>query len=76
MIAEELMARIGRLALQVEEGRRPPQTADQLHDAMDDLNAALGLPPLTANRQALLERVEAVLRTLESCGTDRPTDRC
>lgn len=76
MGAEELMARIGRLALDVEEGRRPPHTAERLHDAMDDLNEALGLPTLNANRQVLLDRVEALLRTLEPCGTDRPTDRC
>ena len=65
MVADELLERIGRMALDLEEGRRPAQTAIQIHIALDDLHEALTLPPRDDRRQAILARVSSLLESLD-----------
>ena len=65
MVADELLERIGRMALDLEEGRRPAQTANQIHIALDDLHEALTRPPRDDRRQAILARVSSLLESLD-----------
>ena len=65
MVANELLERIGRMALDLEEGRRPAQTANQIHIALDDLHEALTLPPRDDRRRAILARVSSLLESLD-----------
>ena len=65
VITNDLLERIGQVALEIEEGCRPPPTADQIHLALSELNRAIRLPPRDAQRAKILNRVAALLRTLD-----------
>ena len=65
MATDELLERIGRVALDLEEGRRPSHTADQIHIALDELHHALTLSPRDDRRQAILARVSSLLESLD-----------
>ena len=53
------------MARDLEEGRLPAQTANQIHIALDDLHEALTLSPRDDRRQAILARVSSLLESLD-----------
>lgn len=65
MLADELMTRIGRLAFDIEEGRRCAEPTDVIRQMLDDLTRAVRLAPGDDRRQALMAEVERRLNALD-----------
>lgn len=68
MDIDELLAWIGRMAFEIEEGRRPVELTETVRRMLEDMAHAAQLAPENETRQALLaqvaERLDALDRSL------------
>lgn len=65
-MTNELLARVGRVAFDIEEGRRPPEITGAVREILDDLGRAGRLPLHDESRRHLLSRIARRLEALEN----------
>lgn len=65
MIVDELLARIGRVAFEIEEGRRPPELTEAVREMLEDLGRTARLERGDETRRALLADIEDRLNVMD-----------